>query len=169
MFIFGAQLGWFSLGGTTDNPPMALYDLLMSSEFDPEVHFLQQLVEYRGLALDYLLNGRMLRQLPLNVSTPSAPATAAIGSAWLNANETSAMFLLAFPATTPASLLVSFSVNMEQFGFPQSDPSTYFDLVLVTPSGQSKVGTYHATQVTFSTTALARSVVMLVCSHHHRS
>jgi hypothetical protein len=29
MYVSGAQIGWFSLGGTQDKPPMGLFDTLM--------------------------------------------------------------------------------------------------------------------------------------------
>ena len=41
MFMFGSQMGWFSLVGVEGvEPDMAIYDLLMSPKYDQEILYL---------------------------------------------------------------------------------------------------------------------------------
>lgn len=73
-FVLGAQLGWFSLGGTTDKPPMGLYDILMSSKFDAQVAYLQLLSQYRTLAADFFNYGRLMKPVTIgSTSTEQLP------------------------------------------------------------------------------------------------
>jgi hypothetical protein len=57
--LFGAQLGWFSLGGryNIDNP-VPLYDLFMDEMYDDEVDYLRTLSNAKRAAQDFLVHGR---------------------------------------------------------------------------------------------------------------
>ena len=80
-FVYGAQLGWMSLGGTQDPAPMGLYDLLMSTAHDAEVQWLQRLALTRARVVEWLTHGRLMRPPPLRVtSQPSPPPTPATSS-----------------------------------------------------------------------------------------
>ena len=42
--LFGAQIGWFSLGGRNNEiPPMGIYNELMSEKYNDEILYLQLL------------------------------------------------------------------------------------------------------------------------------
>ncbi len=57
--LFGAQIGWFSLGGRYNiDHPVPLYDLLMDEKYDDEVHFLRTLSNAKRAAKDFLVHGR---------------------------------------------------------------------------------------------------------------
>jgi len=67
MFMFGAQMGWFSLVGVDGiEPDMAIYDKLMSSKYDAEIEYLRMLSSAKKVANSYFINGRAMRRLPLN-------------------------------------------------------------------------------------------------------
>ena len=70
---FGAQIGWFSLGGTTSGPfldpscgPMGTFDYWMGNTSAPMVSYLQELVGYRSVLLPYFNAGRLMQ--PFTVS-----------------------------------------------------------------------------------------------------
>jgi hypothetical protein len=68
-FMFGAMLGWFSLGGRDNaKPPVALYDLLMSQSFNSEVLYIKLLSDARAFLVPYIMLGRALRDLPIVVN-----------------------------------------------------------------------------------------------------
>ena len=76
-FVYGAQLGWMSLGGTTDDPPMGLFDLLMSSAHDAEIDWLRRLALTRARVVEWVTHGRLMRPPPvLSASlTPVPPSS----------------------------------------------------------------------------------------------
>jgi len=72
-FTFGAQLGWFSLGGRTNQDPyMGMYELLISTNFDPEISFLRKLSKAKLLASEWLTFGRTMRSVPLRINGSNA-------------------------------------------------------------------------------------------------
>jgi hypothetical protein len=74
MFAFGAQLGWFSLGGRNNqSPPMGIYELLMDAAYDPEVAFLSLLSRTKLLLNPWLQHGRAMRELSVAVNGTLAP------------------------------------------------------------------------------------------------
>jgi hypothetical protein len=69
MLHFGAQLGWFSLGGRDNqDPPMALFDDLMSRDHDEEIAFLSTLARTKLALNPWLQHGLAMRALPLVVN-----------------------------------------------------------------------------------------------------
>ena len=67
--LFGAQIGWFSLGGRNNQvPPMGLYDLLMDEEYDQEIAYLQLLSTTRRTLTKWLVHGRAMRYVHLSVN-----------------------------------------------------------------------------------------------------
>ena len=69
MFAFGAQLGWFSLGGRDNqSPPMGIYELLMDAAYDAEVAFLSLLSRTKLLLNPWLQHGRAMRELVVAVN-----------------------------------------------------------------------------------------------------
>ena len=76
-FVYGVQLGWMSLGGTQDSPPMGLYDQLMAPQHDADVQWLQRLALTRARVAEWLTHGRLMRPPPIRVtSSPSFPPRA---------------------------------------------------------------------------------------------
>ncbi len=58
MLLWGAQLGWYSLGGN-----LGIYDQIIQPQFANQRTYIGLLVKYRKLASNYLLYGRMMRDL----------------------------------------------------------------------------------------------------------
>lgn len=68
-YLFGAQLGWFSLGGSDVQVPyMGMYEALMSPVYDPEVEFLKLLSRAKTAGNRWLQEGRAMRELLLVVN-----------------------------------------------------------------------------------------------------
>ena len=77
-FLFGAQMGWFSLGGRSNQVPyMGIYEQLLSPTYDPEIALLQRLAARKVLANPWLQDGSHMRELPLSVSLLDDAAAAA--------------------------------------------------------------------------------------------
>jgi hypothetical protein len=81
-FVYGAQLGWFSMGGVTHGPdldtscgPMGTFDDWMSPSADRIVGYLGQLVGLRAASMEYLQHGRTLA--PPTLSPPPSTFTTA--------------------------------------------------------------------------------------------
>jgi len=61
----GAQIGWFSLAGTNDEPRMGLYDFLITDDrYENEIELLRRLDAYRSVAKEHLVYGRRVRDVP---------------------------------------------------------------------------------------------------------
>ena len=91
-FVHGAQLGWMSLGGTEDDPPMGLYDYLMQDQYEAEVDWLRRLVNMRAVVSDWFLYGREMRQPPFQVSvTYNSTNTASSSSSAASSTPPSAV------------------------------------------------------------------------------
>ena len=68
-FLFGAQMGWFSLGGRSNqNPPMGLFELLMDVSYDKEIKYLRELSTAKRTASDWLVHGRAMRNIKFSVN-----------------------------------------------------------------------------------------------------
>jgi hypothetical protein len=67
-FMFGAQLGWFSLGGRSNHPQNHVFDLLMDPAYDAEILYLQRLSSAKAVAADYFNHGSALRNLDLTIN-----------------------------------------------------------------------------------------------------
>jgi hypothetical protein len=68
-FMFGAMLGWFSLGGRNNTKfPVALFDILMSPDYSSEVLYLKLLSDARTFLVPHLMLGRTTRDLPVVVN-----------------------------------------------------------------------------------------------------
>ena len=66
--MFGAQLGWFSLGGRSNHPQNHIFDLLMDTEYNAEILYLQRLSSAKSVAADYFNHGSALRDLKLKIN-----------------------------------------------------------------------------------------------------
>ena len=63
-FGFGAQLGWFSLGGRNNqNPYMGLYETLLDDEYNSEIDYLMLLMDGKRKLGGWLQDGRAMRDI----------------------------------------------------------------------------------------------------------
>lgn len=68
-YLFGAQMGWFSLGGRDNQVPyMGMYEALMDSKYDPEVDYLKLLSKAKRAGNNWIQEGRAMRELSLTVN-----------------------------------------------------------------------------------------------------
>ncbi|EDQ92033.1 uncharacterized protein MONBRDRAFT_22789 [Monosiga brevicollis MX1] len=112
-FVYGAQLGWFSLGGVTSGPDvdtscgkMGEYDLWMSESSDAIVAAVEYYGNLRVCLLEYLAHGRILAPPSLSpapaefmaVETAvqnAGPFPSAMSAVWLHEDEASAVIIVA--------------------------------------------------------------------------
>jgi len=68
-YLYGTQLGWFSLGGVEDDAcgEMGLFDLFMGDEQDEITDWIVTLANSRGEWRDYFLEGRAVQDVALDV------------------------------------------------------------------------------------------------------
>jgi len=184
-YIFGAQLGWFSLGGRDNQvPPMGIYDLLMSPSVDTEIAYLRTLSRAKQLAADWFNFGRAMRPVPLSVNQtgsisrrPLHPRSsrdlehvgvafgAVMSSTWLAADSQSLLVTITtVKRATPAS--VHASIDVREYGFPTVSPNDRFDVFGMDVGDRSagpwrKLGTFSAATVTIRSTLGVRAVVLL--------
>ena len=153
-FTFGAQIGWFSLGGRdNERPPMGLYDALMAPQHDPEVQYLRDLCAARARARDWLVFGRVLRDLPLRVNDtaldpaawpPSRPVPA-LSAAYL-AEDGGSVLVIVTSVRAGVGVAVSFALDMRRYGYPEAAPSAEYDVHELRPDGtRSLVGAFVGT------------------------
>ena len=90
-FLFGAMLGWFSLGGRDNaKPPVALFDLLMSPAHDSEVFYVKLLSDARQFLGPFIILGRASRDLPVVINGSTRSDGAALTSISFKAKSASA-------------------------------------------------------------------------------
>ncbi len=81
-FMFGAMLGWFSLGGRNNTKfPVALFDILMSPAYISEVLYVKLLSDARAFLVPHLMLGRAMRDLPVVVNGSIHNAGAIVNAA----------------------------------------------------------------------------------------
>jgi hypothetical protein len=68
--LFGAQIGWFSLGGRSNivEPKSGLYELLMDAKYDDEIIYLRLLSSVKRKCNLWLTHGRAMRGLKLIIN-----------------------------------------------------------------------------------------------------
>eukprot|EP00038_Savillea_parva_P020141 m.30501 g.30501 ORF g.30501 m.30501 type:complete len:884 (+) comp4717_c0_seq1:66-2717(+) len=184
-FVWGIQLGWFSLGGVDHGPnldtrcgPMYTLDSFLDPKHDPEVAFLQLLANSRGSMSRYFVHGRLVA--PVDIApTPKvfmAPAQEIMprnkgpfpelsSSVWItsgnatgqspSAATTLCVFLV---ASTSNNVPASFSVRPADYGL-QGDA---FAVVRVYANGHEEhVGSSTDGTIPLSRTVKGRDVEML--------
>lgn len=89
-FLFGAMLGWFSLGGRDNaKPPVALFDILMSPVHDSEVLYVKLLSDARAFLTPHLMLGRATRDLPVAVNGSRLDTGSVLSAASTNRRSSS--------------------------------------------------------------------------------
>jgi hypothetical protein len=187
--LFGAQMGWFSLGGRDNQvPPMGLFDLLMSEEYDSEVEYLQLLSTTRRTMTKWLVHGRAMRYVNLSVNGSSPlkhgkkftsadhPRTskgtkAALGLAfdpvlsttWMDEQGENLLILIAtVERYTPAR--VSSTLDITRYGFESESDDDEFDVFRMSNDGSKAdvlLGTYSASAVGVDVALGVRDVVAI--------
>jgi hypothetical protein len=72
-YVFGAQLGWFSLGGRDNqSPAMGVMEELMDPAYDSEVAYIKALSDHKTCAADWFNHGRAMRPLAMSVNGTAA-------------------------------------------------------------------------------------------------
>ena len=187
-FSFGAQMGWFSLGGRDNqDPPMGMFDLLMDPEYDAEITYLRTLSRAKQLAADWLNFGRAMRPLPIvlnqtqgrgGVRRTSHPRSSrdehaprglaygdVLGSTWLAADDSNLLITMTtIKRATPAS--VQCTIDARAYGFVAAAADDEFDVfyMAVGPSFATawhQLGRYPAAAVKLDTALGVRAVVLL--------
>ena len=136
-FVYGAQLGWMSLGGTTDEPPMGLYDYLIMEQYEAELDWLRRLGTMRGLLSDYFLHGREMRQPPFvvnvtyNSTAAASPSPHSPSSSAAHCQPTSSC-----PASSSSSATAAYLSSAWLLG---NDSSSHFSLLLLLVTPDSRV------------------------------
>ena len=147
-YVFGSQMGWFSLGGRDNqNPAMGLFELLMSESYDSEISFLRALSSAKQVSNPWMNHGRALRALPLvvdgvglaEVAGAVAPVHPRSGrdaghlglvyspvdqSAWLS--EAGDSILATFTTVKRSTAHhISLTIDAAKFGFPNASVSSF--------------------------------------------
>ena len=177
-FVYGIQIGWFSLQGVDHGPdldtrcgPMYTQDLWMMPKHDPEVAFLQLLARSRGSMARYFVHGSLAQ--PVEVSpTPRTfmapvqqimprnpgPFPTLSSAVWRTHNLSSVCVFLV--SSTQASVDAAFTMDMRDYGFDLAQQ--HFVVELVTSEGsRSKVATVVDGVVVLKRKIAGRSVEML--------
>lgn len=186
-FVYGAQMGWFSLGGVDHGPdldtrcgPMHTLDAFMEEKHTPEVDYLRLLADSRSHMQRYFVHGRLMSPViitptpdtfmaPNQTIAPrnAGPFPTLSSSVWLAMQssdpavpESLCVFLVASTAT---AIPAAFALNMTEYGF---DPSTSsFQVSLIGRDGKAtSVTSVSGTAVQLRRTVAGRSVEMLEIS-----
>lgn len=185
-FVFGAQMGWFSLGGVDHGPdldtrcgPMHTLDAFLQQKHTPEVDFLRLLAESRGVMQRYFVHGRLVAPVAISPTPgtfvapnqtiaprnagPFPTLSSAVWAAASSQDSSAApVSICVFLVTsTHASVAANFVLNMTEYGFKPRTPS--FVVNLVGRGGErAKVATVSGSDVVkLSRTVAGRSVEML--------
>jgi len=157
-FIFGALMGWFSLGGrrdTSGNPYMGLYERLMDPKYDAEIDYVRELAAARRRASDFLIHGRAGAPLPIGVNgtEPTTTPTGLMASTWIYEKEV--MVVLTTTNRSVPVFSARGSINVARMGLKSSDRYGIFQDDIRLP------GTFDAQSVSFDVPIGVRSVVLL--------
>eukprot|EP01065_Artemidia_motanka_P030722 TRINITY_DN36805_c0_g1_i1.p1 TRINITY_DN36805_c0_g1~~TRINITY_DN36805_c0_g1_i1.p1 ORF type:complete len:851 (+),score=223.16 TRINITY_DN36805_c0_g1_i1:62-2554(+) len=176
-FVYGVQLGWFSLGGVDHGPmldhscgPMGQYDLWMDPKHDSEVEWLRLLASSRGSMQRYFVYGRLVKPVELTPApavfySPKAkimphnkgPFPTLYSSVWLSEAGNTTCVFLATP--TSATVSASFTIDVRAYGLP-SGGSYAVDLVLADGT-RTRQTTFKGPTTTLARSVQGRSVEML--------
>ncbi len=175
-FVYGIQIGWFSLGGVTSGPhldrscgPMGTYDQWMDPHYAPEVAFLQLLEHSRGTVSAYVTDGRLVLPPTLTPTPPifkantpgilnPGPFPVVSHAAWRLDRTQTVVFL--FAAATHTAFTTSVTADMRDYDFPEAGTTT-FSISQINPDGsRTRVGTAARGLVTLPVTVGGRAVLM---------
>jgi len=154
-FIFGAQMGWFSLGGRDNqSPAMGVFGLMMDARYDAEITYLRSLSSAKLDAQSWFNHGRVMRPLELNVKITRQEGVGGGGdehlrrhprssrlpdevglafgsvmsSAWLSATNDSLLIVLTSVKRDVSKAEVSGTLDMSRYGFGAAARSERFEI-----------------------------------------
>lgn len=166
-FTFGAQMGWFSLGGRSNQqPPMGIYEQLLDPAYDLEVAYLQRLSEARTRGREWFVHGRIMRELPLVVNGTNAsealPYDSVSSSSWLDASGKSLMVAMTTVRRYSPAFSLQFQLDMRKYGFEEASDTQKFRVSVLLAGGAAKeLGEYGVGTVRYQGVLAAREVTLL--------
>eukprot|EP00466_Bigelowiella_natans_P008547 jgi/Bigna1/75549/fgenesh1_pg.35_\ len=150
-FVFGAQMGWFSLGGRDNqSPPMGTFELMMDAQYDAEMSYLRSLSNAKLAAGSWFNHGRVMRPLELEIKmggedvgrheahlrthprSSKLPDKAGLAfgpvmsSAWLSARNDSLLIVLTSVKRDASRVEISGKLDMARYGFGTAAMSKRF-------------------------------------------
>eukprot|EP00927_Polykrikos_kofoidii_P017927 TRINITY_DN18226_c0_g1_i1.p1 TRINITY_DN18226_c0_g1~~TRINITY_DN18226_c0_g1_i1.p1 ORF type:complete len:794 (+),score=114.91 TRINITY_DN18226_c0_g1_i1:108-2489(+) len=182
MYIFGTQLGWFSLGGRDNqDPPMGIYENLMNSKYDAEVDYLRYLSRAKRLAAPWFHHGRAMRSLQLKLNVSSGGHTAVtfqklnhprsskepqlsgvsfgsvMSSAWL-AHDGTSLLVTVTTVQRHVPAQVTAELDLRDYGFPAAVGKRF---ALIDHESSRWLGVYDGVAVRINVELKARDVALL--------
>lgn len=102
MFMFGQQLGWFSLGGN-----LGLYSLVSQPEFAPFAKYINVLAKFRLVGASYIAYGQALRDLVYE-----SPTITMAGSWWNSPCTFPLIWASAYKSYNSSNSIAIFTTNV---------------------------------------------------------
>jgi hypothetical protein len=178
-FVFGAQMGWFSLGGVTHGPdldtrcgPMYTLDSFLSPRHDAEVEFLQLLAASRAVMQRYFVHGRLVQPVritptPQTFMAPpqkllpnnKGPFPTLSSSVW-STNASLPTICVSLVTSTKATVMASFTMSMKDY-FGSTGQQNYIVRSIDSRGIAATVSTVTNGVVKLTRKVLGRSVQML--------
>ena len=181
--LFGAQIGWFSLGGRNNqHPPMGVYNELMDEQYNAEILYLQLLATTKKVMKKWLTHGHAMKYLTLVVNgsavmnrTVVADQPRSVGggvgvafdavlsTTWMDASNTELLILITtVERDSPAVVTATFDAS--HYGFVHTAETTEMNVYLMANDGKTGdrlLGSYPRSQVAFNVRLDARAMVVL--------
>ena len=118
-FLFGGQLGWFSLvGRDNQHPQVGLLAPMMEPQHDPEIAYLRTLSDGRLLAIDYMWDGRTSRDLDV---VTNATSSHSVGSAGFLDKDGATVLFLVTNTERAASYSYTLTAEADLFVWPSKE------------------------------------------------
>ena len=167
--LYGAQMGWFSLGGRDNQSPyMGIYSQLVDTAHDAEIDYLQRLSFAKIRAREWLTHGRMMRDLSLvvngtKVAPPSPLSFDAVSSAvWRSPSSDSLLVVITTVERYRPAFDLEFSIDMRDYGYAFSEQTPLFQLSQLTSDGERVIGQpLNGSNVHYKGVLAAREVLLL--------
>ena len=121
MFLYGSQMGWFSLSGE-----VGTYQQFMNSSNQDSVSFLKKLSNFKSLATNYIVYGRYMKPISLENKVPLILSLlsyypSVMVSAWKELEEDNSLALFIGNANGKEAFIdVSFNLDLSLYGFQNS-------------------------------------------------
>ena len=169
-FMFGAQMGWFSMLGQNNtnqttgeyHPERGIYEELMDTKHDPEIHYLRKLSSAKKVVNEYFLHGRVTRQLPLQSHLPPQSVQSI---AWLSRDSNSMLV----PITTvnrDGEYQIDMTLDLAKYGLLGDNKNLYNVRKISAYEGQESgtLGSYNQREVKINLKMAGREIVLLEIS-----
>lgn len=126
-FLWGIQLGWFSLGNMLD-----ITNYLLSPQYQAEVNFLKLLVNYRLQSIEFTQFGRMMRPFSLPINVPIVPGIlkdlpVVMQSSWKSLQR-EALGIFVVNADSTNSYPIQFDLDLQAYSLPKNQTFQLFQV-----------------------------------------